>query len=366
MDPLVTFCRGLTPELRTMAAAIEEARRVPLAVSRGIAAQGLFRRALPRACGGGGDDPAVVFAALSALACGDSAVGWCAMISVTTAAFAAYMDPEAARELFVEDPERIAAGVFAPRGVAVQEPGGARLTGRWEFASHCENADWIGLGGLLAGEFRIFFVPAGDVRIVPRWDVLGLRGTGSHDVAVDDAIVPERLAVALGAASAPVLPFFCTLALAIAAVALGIAEAALEAYAEGASRVPPGPGGKPLVARPAVQQGLAAATGRHRAARAYLFDEVGVAWATVGRGAPLDVLARARLRLAACEVVRHAVAVVDAAYHDLGGGSIRDGSVVQRRFRDMHTLTQHLMVGPAALDMAARALAGVPVDASML
>jgi len=65
-------------------------------------------------------------------------------------------------------------------------------------------------------------------------------------------------------------------------------------------------------------------------------------------------------------VVRHCVAVVDAAYHDLGGATIRDGHAIQRRFRDIHTLTQHIMVGPAALDMAARVLAGVPVDTTTL
>ena len=368
MDPLVEFCRGLTAELQPRAAAIEEARRVPLEVMRRIAAQGLFRRCLPRDCGGDGGDPAVVLAALAALACADSSVGWCAMISVTTATFAAYMAPETARELFVADVEAISAGVFAPRGRAVRVDGGVRLTGRWEFASHCENAGWIGLGGLVgdAPAFRICFVPTAAAQVVPRWDVLGLRGTGSHDVVVDDVEVPERMVVAIGATTAPVLPFFGGLALAIAAVALGIAEAALAAFSEGAQRVPPGPGGKPLAVRPAVQQGLAAAIGRHSAARAYLFDEVGRAWTTVASGAQLDLLARARLRLAACAVVRDCVAVVDAAYHDLGGGTIRDGHGVQRRFRDIHTLTQHLMVGPVAYDMAARVLAGVPVETTML
>lgn len=369
MDPLFEFCRGLTAELQPRAAAIEEARRVPLAVMRRIAAQGLFRRSLPRECGGDGGDPAIVLAALAALACADSSVGWCAMISVTTATFAAYMAPETARELFVADTEAISAGVFAPRGHAVNVPGGVRLAGRWEFASHCENAGWIGLGGLVGGDspaFRIFFVPAAAVQVVPRWDVLGLRGTGSHDVIVDDAVVAERMVVAVGATTAPVLPFFGGLALAIAAVSLGIAEAALAAFSEGAQRVPSGPGSKPLVVRPAVQQSHAAAFGRHAAARAYLFDEVGRAWTAVSSGAQLDLQARARLRLAACAVVRDAVAVVDAAYHDLGGGTIRDGHAVQRRFRDIHTLTQHLMVGPVAYDMAARVLAGVPVDTSML
>lgn len=370
MDALVEFCRGLTAEIRPQAAAIEEARRVPAGLMRRIAAQGLFRRGLPRACGGEGDGPTSVLAAVAALACADSSVGWCAMISVTAAAFAAYMSPETARELFVADPQAIAAGVFAPRGRAERFGDRVRLSGRWEFASHCENAGWIGLGGLLTGgaepAFRMFFVPVSAVQVVPRWDVLGLRGTGSHDVVVDGVAVDERLVVPLGAVSAPVLPFFCSLALVVAAVALGIAEAALEGFSEAARRVGAEPGARPLAARPAVQQGLAAATGRHAAARAYLFDEASRAWDVVAGGAPLDVMARARLRLGACEVVRHCVAVVDAAYHDLGGATIRDGHAIQRRFRDIHTLTQHIMVGPAALDMAARVLAGVPVDTTTL
>lgn len=368
MDPLLAFCDGLTDELAPQAAAIEAARRVPPALMRRLAALGLFRRALPRACGGDGDGPRGVLEALRLLARADSSVGWCAMISTTAAAFAAYMDPEAARRLFVADPEALAAGVFAPRGRAVAVDGGYSLTGRWEFASHCENVDWIGLGGLVAADggpaFRLFFVPTAAIEVAPRWDVLGLRGTGSHDVGVDEVHVPEALAVPLTDVAAPTLPFFGWLALCVAAVALGVAEAALTAFTTGARRAPAS--GKPLTARASTQQALAAAIGRHAAARLYLLDEAERAWAAVQRGEPLDLTTRARLRLAACEAVGHAVAVVDAAYHELGGASIRDGDAVQRRFRDIHTLTQHLMVGPAARDMAARVLAGVPVDTSTL
>lgn len=381
METLLDYCRGLGETLGPQAAAFEAARRVPAEVMRELAERGFFRRFVPRAYGGDEADPTIVLEELEALARGDSSVGWCAMISATTAAFSAYMSPEAARTIFAADPTTIAGGVFAPRGRAVVSEEGYRLSGRWDFASNCENARWLGLGALVfegkaprrtadgRPEVRFLMVPTSAVTIVPHWDVLGLRGTGSHAIEVADVQVPAGFSFAISEpqVDAPLyrLPFFGLLSLCIAAVAVGIAGAALAAMQRGAERVPFG-ATKPLASRPSLQASLAAATAKYESARAFLFEVTREATIAAAAGAAPGLRARARARIAACEVVGRAAEVVDLAFNSLGGGSIRDGDEIQRRFRDVHTLTQHVMVGPVALDMAGRVLAGVEVDTSTL
>ena len=109
-------------------------------------------------------------------------------------------DDAAAQEVWGEDDTVLVSSSYAPVGQVVPVDGGFRLSGRWSFSSGCEHCDWVFLGAVVPTEdapwdmrnYRTFLLPRGDYQIVDNWDVIGLRGTGSHDIVVKDVFVPEH------------------------------------------------------------------------------------------------------------------------------------------------------------------------------
>src|SRR5438552_1697647 len=164
---------------------------------------------VPRALGGGEVDPATMIRTIEIIAAADGAAGWSAMIGATSGVASAYLAEDAAREIYGSDPEVVSGGAFAPLGRATVVDGGYRVTGRWPFASGCEHCAWL-MGGsvVLDGgqprllpsgmpDNRLMLFPAAQVRIIDTWDVAGLRGTGSHDIAVEDRFVPAARSLSL-------------------------------------------------------------------------------------------------------------------------------------------------------------------------
>jgi len=372
-DPL-TIARTLAPGIAARAAEIEAARRLPGDLARQLATAGLFRIALPASLGGLELPPADIIRTIEVVAEADAAVGWCLMIGSTTAVSLAYMPHTTAAEILA-DPASITGGVFAPMGIAVREGDHYRVTGRWSWGSGTANCAWI-FGGCTVYEdgalqtlpdgrpdHRMMLFPARDVTLHDTWHAAGLKGTGSGDFSVTDAQVPADRSVSL-IADRPVepgplyaFPVFGLLALGIAATASGNARGALQAL-KGllASKKPRG----------AVLAELARAEAGLSAARALLFETVGDAWAMAQGSGAIDIETRARLRLAATHMVRTAADVTRAAY-DMGGGSaVYLECALQRRFRDAHAITQHMMVAPATYELAGRVLLGLPTEASTL
>ena len=383
LDPLEA-ARVLAPGIRERAEHIERERRVPDELVTSLAQAGLFRLCVPRTLGGREADVATLVQAIETIAQADGAVGWCVMIAATTGVLSAYLPEAAAREIYGGTPGPITGGVFAPLGTAVPERGGYRVSGRWPFASGCEHCAWL-LGGCVIIEdgvprqhpdgqvdTRLMIFPATAARIIDTWTVSGLRGTGSHDIAVTDLFVPAERAVSLthdGARQAGPLyrfPVFGLLALGIAGVALGVARAAIaDLITLAASKQPTG-SRRRLADRALVQFQVAEAEATWRAARAFLFDAIGDAWGTaVGRG-DITTAERARLRLAATHAATSAAKVVDAMYSAGGGTSVYATSPLQRQFRDIHVLTQHLMVAPPTYEVVGRVLLGLDTDTAQL
>jgi indole-3-acetate monooxygenase len=372
-DPLAT-ARALAPEIAARSAEIEVARRLPADLARQMALAGLFRIALPKCLGGLELPPADIIRTIEAVAEADAAVGWCLMIGSTTAVSLAYLPHETAGEIMA-DPATITGGVFAPMGKAVREGDHYRVTGRWSWGSGTANCAWI-FGGCMVHEdgaakllpdgkpdHRMMLFPAGEVTLHDTWHAAGLKGTGSSDFSVRNVLVPVERSVSL-VSDAPVepgalyaFPVFGLLALGIAATASGNARAALAAL-------------KPRLAakkpRGVALAEVAKAEASLSSARALLFESVAEAWAMAQASGAIDLETRARLRLAATHMVRTAADVTRAAY-DLGGGSaVYLESQLQRRFRDAHAMTQHMMVAPPTYELAGRVLLGLPTDASTL
>ena len=382
----VAAARSLAPRISGAATATERDRRVAPELVRAIADQGLFRLLVPRSVGGLEADPATMIGAIETIARADGSAGWCLMIGATSGVLAAYLDAAGAREIYGADAGAITGGVFHPRGRAVVEDGGYRVTGRWPFASGCQHCTWL-LGGCLVfaaaddprprsradgrPEMRLLVFPAAEVEVIDTWNVSGLRGTGSHDIAVRSAYVPRDRSAWFG--DAPVhpgrlysFPVYGLLALGIAAVGLGIARGAIDdLVALAGGKIPTG-ARRPLAERSAIQTQVAQAEALVGGARALLLDTVGAAWSAVSAGEPMTLERRARLRLAATHAVREAARAVDLMYEAGGGTAIYDESSLQRRFRDVHVATQHVMVAPPTLELVGRVLLGLETDTEML
>jgi alkylation response protein AidB-like acyl-CoA dehydrogenase len=368
--------RALVPDIRAAAAAIERDRRLPRALVRALARAGVFRLCVPRALGGEEAEPATFLAVLEELGGADGSTGWCAMIGATSGLVSAYLPDAEARAIYGASPEVVTGGVFAPTGGAVREDGWYRVTGRWRFASGCEHCDWL-MGGCLVRDedpprHRLVLFPAADAEIIDTWTVSGLRGTGSHDIAVRELRVPVTRSVALthdrprAAGALYAFPLFGLLAVGIAAVALGIAGAARdEIMALAGSKTPTG-GRRSLAERSTVQAALAEAEAQRASARAFLHESVHAAWTAARADGALDVAGRARLRLAATHATAAAARVVDAAYTLGGGTAVYADSPLQRAFRDVHVVTQHMMVAPATWELCGRVLLGLDTDTTML
>jgi len=384
MSTLLDAARAITPQIRAAADRIEHDRRVPLELVRALTEAGVFRMCVPRTCGGSEVEPATMIGVLEAIAEADGSAGWSAMIGATSGVAAAYLPADAAREIYGQRADVVTGGVFAPQGRAIVVDGGYRVTGRWPFASGCEHCAWLMGGGVVVEngaarllpsgmpDSRLMLFPATDARIIDTWTVSGLRGTGSHDIAVDDLFVPASRSLSLitdrprerGPLYA--FPVFGLLALGIAAVALGIARRAIDELTRLAAGKTPTGSRRPLAERPVVQAQVAEAEAALGSARAFTFETVAAAWQAARAEGMLDVRQRALLRLAATHATLAAARAVDLAYHAGGGTAVYATSQLQRQFRDIHVVTQHMMVAPATLEVVGRILLGLDADTSTL
>jgi alkylation response protein AidB-like acyl-CoA dehydrogenase len=370
--------RELAPALAARAAEIEAARRVPPDLLAALAAAGCLRLLLPRSHGGGGADLPGAMRVFEALSRADGSVGWTVMIGASAWCDLAGLPRATFDALYAGGPDAVVGGAFAPTGSTVRVGGGYRVRGRWAFASGCEHCAWLYGNCVEAAEGAeaasdgqrlrtVVFSPA-EVEIEDTWQVSGLRGTGSHHFAAHDVLVPaERTFLTLEAAPCvdePVvrIPPPALFALEVASVAIGIAQGALDEILALATGKVPLLASAPLAANPLFQHQLAGADTELRAARALLYADAEVAWATAAGGAPLAPEQRARLRAGAAWVTSRAAAAVDAAYHAGGGSALYLASPLQRRLRDVHAVTQHFLVRPDTLTTAGAVLAGQEVD----
>ena len=380
-DP-VAVARALAPTLRARADEIESARRLPPDLAKQLGAEGLYRVFAPRPAGGLELAPDPVLRAFETLAEADGAVAWCVFIAATSASALAQLPDDAAREILA-NPDALIGGVFAPEGRAERCPGGFRLHGRWAFASGCENADWVLAGARLfehgepmlgpSGEPRqhMLLVPAREVQFLDTWHAAGLCGSGSCDFVLHGAFVPERRVVGFlreEPAPGPLyrFPQFTLLALGIGAIALGLARAAIDELIALAGAKTPQGARRRLAERASVQAGVAGAEARVRSARAFLYEALAAAWAEASAGERVALAKRRDLRLATSHAVRAAAEAVDAMYALGGGSSVYRRSRLQRCFRDVHVVTQHMMVGPPTLELTGRLLLGLDADTSQL
>jgi alkylation response protein AidB-like acyl-CoA dehydrogenase len=371
---MVELARDLRPQIQVHADETERLRRLPDAVVRLLRGSGFFGMARPVEYGGLGIDLLTTMRAVEEISVADASTGWCAAIGSGSIGALRLRD-EVAREIF--KPGTALAGVGSPSGRATPVDGGYRVTGRWSYASGCQHSDWLFAGTVVFDgdaprvldgrpDIRVVIVPVSDIEIIDTWHVSGLRGTGSHDVAMHDLFVPEartsimRLDGGGADNGGPAeVPMFTLFGLALVPVAFGAARRAIDELIALAQGKTPMMSGSKLQDKPVFQHELARAEGDLQAGRAYLYDAVAEMLERVSRNQAVDMAMRGRVKLATTHGVALAADAVDIAYRLGGGTSNFEHSVIQRCFRDVHAVTQHFVVAATNYEVAGRVLLGL-------
>lgn len=362
---LLAAAREIAPRLDAGAREAERLRTMPPELVGEARRAGLFQLAAPRALGGAELPPAAIVEIIEELCRADGSAGWTILIG-NASAFLAWLDPAVAAELVAGRPDAICASVFAPMGRLTPDgPDRFRLDGRWSFASGALNADFFINGALFGDDWRLAVVRAADASVIDNWDTAGLRGTGSHDVAVESLAVAEKHTMSpfFGPArhDGPLwrFPFFALVGTFFVGFPLGVARRALDEFAAMATTKVRPPGPSSIAEDGDLQVALARAEGGLQAARAYVFDALGEMWDSACAGDVPPVEQRARFLLAAQQAMRASVDAVDTAFGFGGAGALRMDNPLQRCFRDVHAAAQHIYFSPTSAKRYAKTRLGI-------
>ena len=361
---LIERAQALAPLIAREADEIERTRRLTEPVVSALIENGLYRVLLPQSLGGAEAPPEVFMQILEEIAKADASTAWCLGQCNVCSMTAAYIDPDAANEIFNKPPGILAWGAVANEVQVV--PGGYRITGRWDFASGSRQASWLGAHVQVieadgsrrllpsgAPEIRTILFPMTSATMYDVWDVIGLSGTGTDSYSVDNLFIPEKFAALRDNFSAlrekgPLygITTYTMFGLGFGAIALGVARATLDAVID-LARGKESVGLKAMRENHAVQGLIGRTEGNWRAARAYLYGSAAEAWRDLTRTGKLSEDHRAALRLASTWTIHQAASVVDAAYHLAGATAVFKANKFERRFRDMHAIAQQIQARDA-------------------
>jgi len=373
----------LADEISARSAAIEEARRLPADIAAKLTKAGLFNISKPAELGGLELPPNQMMGLLVKLSAINASVGWCVMIGSTSALAGAYLDEKPAQDIYGKALD-IHGGVFAPMGKAEDKGDHYLLNGQWQWGSGSANCAWLGGGAMIfidremqrlesgAPMQRMLFFPASEVEFVDTWHVSGLKGTGSGDYKVTDLRVPKERSVSFSTeqprnpATLYKFPVFGLLALGVASVALGNAKGALTETIELLKAKRTTGGARSQSQRATVQVEIARASAALNGAEALLEKAVENAWQEALSDNPISIEARGALRLACANMAETAADVCKTVYTLGGGSAVYLNNDLQRRFRDAHVATQHIMVAPATFELVGRILLDEPTDTATL
>ena len=343
--------RALLPEISARAEEMEQARAVPRDLTEKLRTAGVFRRYVPRSHGGDEMWPDEGLTVIEELAQADASVAWVAAVGSEGPSFYAYLPADTYDKIYAGGPDVIHSGVINPTGKAVKVDGGYRFSGRWSFASGSNNADYICIHGVLDGGqgTRLGVVPARELRIDDVWHVSGLKGTASNDIVVSDLFVPDdwtgNFAELPQVARHPLdrRPLGARFGSEFAAVAIGIAQAALDDITDIARNKVPATSRSKLAADPVAQYLVGQLATDLYMARTLLHQVARDDQASVPFGPP-DETATANRRARLSRAAAVAASVVEGAYGVSGTTGLFESCPLQRRLRDVRAVTQHYML----------------------
>jgi 3-hydroxy-9,10-secoandrosta-1,3,5(10)-triene-9,17-dione monooxygenase len=353
--------RGLLPALRERAPRGEELRHLPPETFGDFQEQGLFRAMQPKRYGGFELDPDIFYQAVAEIGavCGSS--GWIFGVVGVHNWHLALFPPQAQADVWGADTSVQLSTSLAPTGTVERAPGGFRLSGRWSFSSGCDFCQWAVLGGIVPArepgappDARTFLLPRGDYAIDDNWHVMGLCGTGSKDIVVEGAFVPEyrthsyldafhltNPGTAVNDAPLYRLPFGLLFAYALSAAAIGVAIGAFAAFREQQHRRVNLRDGGRVAEDPFAQLRLAESAAETGAAHDRMLANFAEMMRLARAGAEIPLVLRARVRWDAGKAVDWSVSAVDRLMMASGGRGIFLSNPIQRAWRDIHAMQAH-------------------------
>lgn len=384
-EALLESVARIEPILREHAAEAESRRRLSDAAAAAMKEAGLYRMWIPRAYGGLEVDPMTEHRVLEEVARIDSAAGWNLALSVGTAPFAVFLDERGAAEVYAGGDAVLASPLFPP-GEAVPVQGGFRVNGHVSFASGCHHCDWLFLTAHVVengtararanGEPELWLValPSRDFEIVEHsWNTVGMRGTGSHDVTVQDAFVPRhRAGPFVAPENRPSLPkgfegplYRCSVwpgVTSLASIALGVARAAIDELVALATQKTPAYTTSPLCQRSVAQSQAAQAEAKLGAARAYVYEALREVFDNAVAGQFVGIKHKIKVELAAIHAAIAAAEAVDLVHAAVGSSGIREERSFERHFRDVHVVTQHAFFSASRYESVGKLMFGLETD----
>ena len=386
-ESFVDAARALGPAITEAAERIERDRLLPRELVDALFDAGLFTMLLPASLGGAELDLPTFIRAVEEIARADGSVAWCIGQANGLAAYMAYLDTAVARELFRSKRTILANGPGEGNrpGRAVEVDGGYQVTGKWLFASGIGHASWLlavchlfdVTGSQLEDAHgkpaqRLMLIPKSSATLHDVWHVSGLRGTGSQGFGVSELFVPSNHVIWFArerrTERGPLYLFSNNgiFGPAFGSVALGLAHTSLTDIVDfAAGKVPRGME-RSIRENATVQAAVATAQARLGAARAYLHQTLTEVWQAVARDGVLSVDQQVAVRLAATHATHEAAAVVDTAYSLAGSNAIFEDRPFERRFRDVHAVTQQLQGRRAHYEHVGRYLLGLEPETAFL
>ncbi len=375
-DAFLSRIDALVPAIRRHAVEVEHHGIISPEVIGWLTDADVFRATQPRQWGGLELDAATFFEGMVRIASACGSTGWVASVVGIHPWHIAMFDPRAQSDVWSVNPDARASTSYAPTGQVRRVPGGFRLNGTWSYSSGVDHCDWVILGAVvpddepdgLGPEFRSFLVPRADFTVdQDSWNVTGLAGTGSKDVRVADAFVPEYRTHSstqvyqrtdpgrtVNTASLYQLPWSVVFPYAIASPAIGAAAGALDLFIENNRERVSVAGNRTVSASPGLHLRLAESLTEVEAARTRLALTFRDFQARVTRGEEIPYVLRARSRYDAAHAIAHCGNAVYRMLEVNGGRTMQAAEGFQRLFRDLLAMRNHIS---ATLEVNASAYA---------
>ncbi len=372
--------RDIGPGIDAVADEIEQLRDLPAPLFAALRERGLFRLVQPEDYGGAELDPPSLIQVIEEIASHDASTAWCVGQTNICALTAAYLEPAVVQDIFGPDTGILAWGPGP--GEAKVVPGGYRVTGNFDFASGSRLASWLGAHVPVIeadGAKRLgvdgkplsatMFFRKNTVEVRDTWQTMGLRGTGSDSYSAKDLFVPEAYTMARDGSAKPrvtgELYAFTPSTLyagSFAGIALGIARSVMTSFvAEAAGSVPRG-GSRSRAENHVMQSHVGWNEARLRAARVFLLTSVSDIWAEARVRGHLTQDELMTIRMASTFAIQSAKQVVAALYEAAGAMAIFNARPFERRFRDIHTVTQQIQGHPEHFETVGQVLLGRKPD----
>jgi len=376
---LIEAAKEIAPIVEKYSEEAERERRLSRPVLDAMREAGLLRMMTPRSLGGLEADPVTRTLVVEEIGRHDSAAAWTLENPLDWAFFCARLPDEGAEEIYDGGADIVIAAQFGRPLQATSADGGYRVSGRAPFVSNCLDADWISSTALVdadrhadgEAEMRMVYFPREKCEIIDTWNVMGMRGTGSNDISVDNVFVPAFRTFPMTPEFEPGshyqgplyrMPLVGVVMTGIPTPMLGVARKAVDTVTELALTKNPVASSNLLKERASAQVQLGKAEAVLRSGRLLLLETEGKAWQRCIDGEPHSLEQKADLLLAGSHAMSSAVQAVELACNIAGTTAFRATSPLERCFRDVQTMKHHVFTSEARYGTFGQVRLGVDPD----